>query len=271
MPPATAHEPDPAALRDLAVAVAEEAGALLRRRLAVARTAVGTKSSPTDMVTEVDRESEALILDRLRAARPDDAVLAEEGGETDGTSGVVWVVDPLDGTTNYLYGFPAFAVSIAARVGGRTVAGAVHDAVHGETYAAATGMGATCDGRPITVSGATDIATALIGTGFAYDAARRARQAQTLTGVLPRVRDIRRAGSAALDLCWVACGRLDGYYEWGLGPWDLAAGELVVTEAGGVVTGLDGGPPRPGSVVAATPGIHAALLALVRDGPAAGP
>jgi myo-inositol-1(or 4)-monophosphatase len=252
-------------LRDLAVAVAESAGALLRRRLAEVRTDVATKSSPTDMVTEVDRESEELIVGRLLTARPGDGVLAEEGGETGGSTGVVWVVDPLDGTTNYLYGFPAFAVSVAARYGGVTVAGAVHDAVHGETFAAARGRGATCNGRPIRVSGQTDLATALVGTGFAYDAGRRARQAATLVRVLPRVRDIRRAGSAALDLCWVACGRLDGYYEWGLGPWDLAAGELVVAEAGGVVTGLDGGPPRPGSVVAATPGIHAALVALVGD------
>ena len=229
------------ALLALAVEVAEEAGALLAERLHTVRALVETKSSVTDMVTEVDRDAEALIVGRILARRPDDAVLGEEGGERPGTSGVRWVIDPLDGTTNYLYGFPAYAVSVAAERDGVSLVGVVRDAARGETFAAALGQGTTVDGHPATVSTKADLATALIGTGFAYARDERARQADVLRAVLPEVRDVRRAGAAAIDLCWVACGRLDGYYERGLQPWDLAAGALAVEEAGGRFTTMEDG------------------------------
>jgi myo-inositol-1(or 4)-monophosphatase len=255
--------PAPPALLELAEAVAREAGALLRDGLARDRATVDTKSTRTDMVTEMDRAAEALIVQRLLAARPDDGILGEEGTDRPGTSGVRWVVDPLDGTTNYLYALPGFAVSIAAEVQGAVVAGVVYDVVHDELFAATRGGGATRDGAPIAVSGASDLALALVATGFAYDASRRARQAEALVPVLPRIRDVRRFGAAAVDLCSVACGRVDAYYERGLAAWDLAAGELIASEAGAVVTDFHGGPAVAGAVVAATPAIADELRALL--------
>lgn len=222
------------ALYTLAVHLATEAGTLLAERRTLVRQLVETKSSRTDMVTEVDWAAETLIVEQLGAERPHDGILGEEGGERRGTSGVRWVIDPLDGTTNYLYGFPAYGVSIAAELDGQTVAGAVHDAVHGETFSAARGRGARCNGTPIAVSAADTLSTALVATGFGYDAARRALQGQVLAQVVAAMRDMRRAGAAALDLCWLACGRVDAFYEHGLEPWDIAAGELIVREAGGL-------------------------------------
>jgi myo-inositol-1(or 4)-monophosphatase len=257
--------PDPEELRALAERVARSAGALLRDGMDRVRLEVGTKSTGTDMVTEMDRASEALIEAELLAARPDDGILGEEGANFSGTSGVRWVVDPLDGTTNYLYGFPGFNVSIAAEVEGRAVAGAVYDVVRDELFSAHAGGGATRDGTAIAPSDAADLGQALVGTGFSYDAERRRTQAEVLVRVLPRVRDIRRQGAAALDLCSVACGRLDAYYERGLAPWDLAAGGLVATESGVVLTDLAGGAPRADSVLAAAPGVAAALLELLAD------
>lgn len=254
---------DHLALRALAEATARETGALLLAHLDEARTDVQTKSTGTDMVSEVDRAAEALIVERLLTARPADGMVGEEGTDLPGTSGVRWIVDPLDGTTNYLYGLPGFGVSIAAEHEGTVVAAAVLDVVRGELYAATKGGGATRDGRPIRASAAAELATALVATGFSYESARRERQAAVLVEVLPRVRDIRRFGAAAVDLCLVACGRVDAYYERGLAPWDLAAGELIAAEAGAVITGFDGGPARAGSVVAAAPGIAAELLALL--------
>ncbi len=218
------------------------------------------------MVSDADRASEALIVSGILAARPDDAILAEEGAARAGTSGVRWVIDPLDGTTNYLYGIPAWVVSIAAEVDGVVEVGVVADPSHGEVFSAVRGeamarSGAWCNGVPISVSGATVLATSLIGTGFAYRSARRAEQALALPRLLPAVRDVRRLGAAALDLCLVACGRLDGYFETGLQPWDMAAGVLIAAMAGAVVCGYDGGPPSTASVVASAPGISAGLLA----------
>ncbi len=261
-PPVTATS-DLDDLRTLAERVARRAGALLLDGAGRVRAEVSTKSTGTDMVTEMDRASEALITDGLLGARPHDGILGEEGVDIAGTSGVRWVVDPLDGTTNYLYGFPGFNVSIAAEVDGQAAVGVVYDVVRDELFSAARGTGATRDGQPIRPSGATELWHALLGTGFAYDPDRRRRQAQVLVDVLPQVRDVRRQGAAALDLCSVACGRLDAYYERGLAPWDLAAGGLIATEAGAVVTDLDGAAPVAGSVVAATPGIAAALLDLL--------
>ncbi len=233
------------------------------------RLDVSTKSSGTDMVSEMDRAAEALIVKGILAARPDDAILGEETGAREGTSGVRWVIDPLDGTTNYLYRQPAWAVSVAAEVDGQVVAGAVCSPALGDTFTAAIGAGAWCNGQPIAASGATDLASALVGTGFGYAASRRALQAAVLPHLLPLVRDIRRYGVASLDLCWVACGRLDGYFEAGGQPWDVAAGLLIAAEAGAVASGLDGGPVAPESVMVAAPGVATALFdLLVRAGAA---
>jgi myo-inositol-1(or 4)-monophosphatase len=245
---ATPDAPAPDELLELAVELATKAGHLLQQGQARVRTVVETKSTRTDMVTEMDRASEALIADALRRRRPDDAVVGEEGTAASGLTGVEWVVDPLDGTTNYLYDFPSWAVSIAAEVDGQPCVGVVHDPVHQETFTAIRGGGAFLNGTRLAVAGAPDLATALVGTGFAYDAAARRRQAEELALILPSVRDIRRAGSAASDLCWVGAGRLDAYYERGTQHWDRAAGSLVATEAGAVFDILD-----DGTVLAAVP------------------
>jgi myo-inositol-1(or 4)-monophosphatase len=225
--------------------------------------AVGTKSSSTDMVSEADLAAQERILSILHAERPDDAVLGEEAGEDrPGTTGLRWVVDPLDGTTNFLYRYPQWAVSVAVEDDQGPVAGCVYDPHREEAFVATRGGGAHLAGRPIHVSDADDAATALIATGFAYDAARRARQAEQLTRVIGQVRDIRRGGSAALDLAWTACGRLDGYYESGLQPWDWAAGSLLVAEAGGRCE-VSPGPLGVEQMVAAGPGLYPQLAALV--------
>lgn len=254
-----AEQPSGRDLLPLALAAAVAAGVLLRDGQASAPRDVTTKTSLTDMVSELDRASEALISDMVLAARPGDAILGEEGGLTGAaTSAVRWVVDPLDGTTNYLYGYPGWAVSIAAEVDGDVVAGVVHDPTHAETYSAVRGEGAWCNGRALRVSATPTLATALVGTGFGYDAAVRARQGREVAHVLPCVRDIRRAGAASIDLCWVAGGRLDAYYERGLQPWDWAAGMLVAREAGATVTVL-----ADGTAVAAPPQLHQALVDLL--------
>jgi myo-inositol-1(or 4)-monophosphatase len=246
----------PAALRDLAVQVAEEAGQMLAEALPRMRTTVASKSTPTDMVTEMDRAAEELIVRRLRKARPDDGLLGEEGAARTGTSGVTWVIDPLDGTTNYLYRIPAFAVSIAAEVEGRPVAGVVHNPVLRETYAAAVREGATLNGAPLRLGDPPPLPSALVGTGFGYDPTRRAEQAKVVASLIGHVRDIRRFGSAALDLCALAVGRLDIYFEQGLQPWDLAAGALVASEAGAVLGTLDGeGWPTNEMTIAAHPAL----------------
>lgn len=223
---------------------------------------VDTKSSATDMVSEADREAEAAIAELLRTERPDDGLVGEEGADESSASGRHWVVDPLDGTTNYLYRFPAWAVSVALEDADGGLVGVVHDPVAGETFAAERGAGARLNGEPIRVNETGDLARALIGTGFGYDADVRAGQAEVLRGLLPRVRDIRRAGAAALDLCFVAAGRLDGYYERGIHRWDYAAGALIVREAGGEVVELEGG--RFG-LAAGPPGIVRQLADLVRE------
>jgi myo-inositol-1(or 4)-monophosphatase len=261
--PDDAWDGDPAALLDLALAVTRPAAEHLRRVLADPREEVSTKSSPTDVVTEADRASERLVVDALRAARPDDAVVAEEGGARAGTSGVTWVLDPLDGTTNYLFRIPAYAVSLAAQVRGEAVAAVVLDPSRGEEFTALRGRGSWCNGVALRASRQDDLSRALVGTGFSYDAERRRRQAVVLAQVLPAVRDIRRVGSAALDLCWVACGRLDAYYEKGLGPWDHAAGELVAREAGARTGDLDGGPVSTEFALACSPALHDELAALL--------
>jgi myo-inositol-1(or 4)-monophosphatase len=254
---------DSAPLLELALRLARDASALLIEGRTRRLLDVHTKSSATDMVTAMDRASEALIVAGLRAARPRDAIVGEEGTADTGTSGVRWLVDPLDGTTNYFYGYPAFAVSIAAEVDDEVVAGAVVDACTGEAFTARKGDGAWCNGVPMRVNDQSEVANALVGTGFSYLAARRQRQARVLETVLPEVRDIRRAGSAALDMCWVACGRLDAFYEKGLGPWDLAAGALIAAQAGARTGDLTGGPPTTEFVLAAAPALFDDLRGLL--------
>jgi len=255
--------PTSIALAGVAVEVAEAAGLVLRAGVGRARLGVETKSSDTDMVTDVDRASEALVARLLAARRPDDGLLGEEGATRPSSSGVTWVVDPLDGTTNYLYGLHPSGVSVAAATAHGVLAGAVHDPWRAETFWAAAGRGAWLDTTPLRRRGGPALAEALLGTGFAYDARRRAAQAAALRTVLPAVRDIRRAGAAAVDLCWVAAGRLDGFYEAGLQPWDHAAALLVVREAGARAEELPGRDGYLPTVVAAAPGLFDPLVALL--------
>jgi myo-inositol-1(or 4)-monophosphatase len=247
-----AARPADAELLDLAAATAREAAALVARGRATATAHVDVKSSPVDMVTAVDWACEELITARLLGARPDDGLLGEEGGERTGTSGVRWIVDPIDGTTNFVYGLPAYAVSIAAEVDGQVRAGAVLNAATGELFTATAGGGAQLAGggaqlvrgsvAPVRLTGSRPVSLeqALVATGFGYRAELRRRQGAVVAGLLPQVRDIRRYGSSALDLCTAAAGRVDAYYELDLSPWDHAAGALVAAEAGLVVTGLPG-------------------------------
>ncbi|WP_338068466.1 inositol monophosphatase family protein [Oerskovia turbata] len=235
-----------AGLRALAERMAREAGALVRDGRPEHVEVAATKSSAVDVVTAMDAESEALLRRVIARERPDDAILGEEEGASAGTSGLTWVIDPIDGTVNYLYSVASYAISVAVVAGPpdpaewTVLAGAVHSIVDGRTWTAGLGAGATLDGEPVAVNPAGPLATSLVGTGFGYDADRRRHQAQVLVDVLPQVRDIRRLGSAAIDLCLVATGSLDLYYERGLNPWDLAAGALVAQEAGARVTGLRG-------------------------------
>jgi myo-inositol-1(or 4)-monophosphatase len=253
-------------LLSLAVDIAREAGELVVRRRAEAPVEVAaTKSSPTDVVTASDTAAERLVRQRIEAARPGDALLGEEGGSTGGHGRVRWVVDPIDGTVNYLYGIPAYAVSIAAEVDGSVVAGVVRNPVSGETWTALAGEGAWLDDRPVRVGSTTDPGQALVGTGFAYDERTRANQALQVARLLPKVRDIRRIGAASLDLCAVATGRLDAFVEQGLKPWDLAAGGLVAREAGARVAGLDGAEAGEHLVVVANPELWDSLQELLRE------
>lgn len=249
----------------LATRLAAEAANLLVNGLGNARSEVGTKTSDTDMVTDMDRASEVLIAEGILAARPADGIVGEEGADHAGSSGVCWIIDPIDGTTNYLYGLPGFAVSIAVEVDGVTAAGVVHDPLHDDVFSATRGGGARRNGEPISVSGKRDLPTALVATGFAYSPETRLRQARVLEEVLPRVRDVRRAGAASVDLCSVACGRLDAYYESGLARWDLAAGALIASEAGATLGDLMGGPPSATFTLAANPALFAPMRDLLRE------
>lgn len=237
-------------LLELAVATAREAGRMLVDGQSGV-SVVQTKSSPTDIVTEMDNKADTLVSRRLLDARPDDALLTEESGESSGKSGVRWVVDPIDGTVNYLYGMSDWAVSIAAEVDGVTVAGVVEAPRRGETFTAVRGQGAWRNGEAIFCNRDVPLDRALVATGFGYAAGRRARQARILLGVLPHIRDIRRAGSAALDVCSVACGWVDAYYERGINAWDIGAAGLIAEEAGARVGGLDGEPASPEMTIAA--------------------
>ena len=255
------------AFLDLATRLAREAGALALQMRAGVET-LPTKSSPTDVVTAADRAVERLLVDGIRAERPGDGVLGEEGASDDGTTGVRWVIDPIDGTVNYLYGLPSWGVSVGVEVEGEAVAGAVFVPVRGELFTAVRGGGAFLDGRPIRCTSVTSLEQTLVATGFGYDARRRAAQSRILPSLLPVVRDIRREGAGALDLCSVAAGRVDAYYEQGLSPWDLCAGGVIATEAGARVEGLHGKPAGGDLVVAAGPGVFDALHDILAAGDA---
>jgi myo-inositol-1(or 4)-monophosphatase len=239
---------------------------------AAGSAAVRAKSSPTDPVTLADTETEQLIRDRLAQIRPGEAILGEEGGATHTGGTVRWVVDPIDGTVNFLYGIPTYAVSVAAQVDGVSVAGAVADVAGGQIYSAAVGLGAEVlldggDRQQLRCSRAHELLMALVSTGFSYSPQRRLAQAAVLAQLLPEVRDVRRLGSAALDLCMVASGRLDAHYEHGLNEWDWAAGALIAAEAGAVVLLPGAQDPGAGLLLAAAPGVAAHLIeALDRAG-----
>ena len=272
--------PDPELLAELervAVEVALEAGRLVLEERPDDLGVAKTKSTATDVVTVMDQRAQDLLRARLQAARPDDGFLGEEEGGTTARSEITWVVDPIDGTVNYLYGIPAYAVSVAAVVGDpavagawRPVAGAVVNPVTGELFRARLGAGAwltvrDAEARRLDVGEPPELGQALTGTGFGYEPDRRRWQAAVLVEVLPQVRDIRRHGSAALDICAITTGTLDCYSERGLNAWDMAAAWLVLTEAGGAFTGLDGAPPSPDMVVGGAPALQAELARVVRD------
>jgi myo-inositol-1(or 4)-monophosphatase len=226
---------------------------------------IETKSSPTDLVSQVDREAERLIVERLRELRPHDAVLGEEGALGQGTSGVRWVIDPLDGTTNYIYGYPAYAVSIAVEVDRQPQIGVVFDSSAGCMYRAISGFGAVCDDQPLHVREQPALATALVATGFSYEAAQRELQGAVVARVLGQVRDIRRGGTAALDLCHVAAGHVDAYWELDLSPWDFAAGSVIARAAGAEVAFPDAAHGHGPAVVAAHSSLMPAFLELLHD------
>jgi myo-inositol-1(or 4)-monophosphatase len=255
--------PTPDELLAVARVVASEAATLIVDGLSRVRSTIETKTTATDVVTEMDRAAEAQICNALRRLRPDDAMIGEEGTTDPGTSGVQWIVDPIDGTTNYLYGYPGFAVSVAAALAGEVVAGVVVDPLHRDVFAASKGGGARRNDEPIAASQQTDVGQSLVATGFSYEPTRRRRQAEVLVTVLPAVRDIRRMGAAAVDLCSVACGRIDAFYEKGLARWDYAAGALVASEAGATVGDLDGGPASTAFTLASAPGVFDEMRALL--------
>ncbi len=277
-PGRSAGLPEAAALAGLAQSIAEEAAGMLVGRHGRPRE-VQTKTSPTDVVTEMDRAAEDLIRRRILAVRPGDAILGEEGGQTDGGA-VRWVVDPLDGTVNYLYGLPDWAVSIAAEVAGTVVAGVVCAPLRRATYVATLGGGAWLQSGwlpaplRLTCNAGVQLTDALVATGFSYLAGQRAEQGTVVAGLLPAVRDIRRGGSAALDLCALAAGQVDAYYEQGVHAWDIAAGGLVAREAGAQMGGLRGDAAGEAMTMAASPPLfaelHAALTRLMARAGAAG-
>jgi myo-inositol-1(or 4)-monophosphatase len=249
------------ALLDVALEAARAAADELRARFGGRIAGVHTKSTPTDLVSEADVAAESAIRAVLARRRPRDSILAEEGGETEGGE-LRWVVDPLDGTINFLFGVPVFAVSVACENASGSLAGVVLDPIRDECFAATRSGPALLNGSPVAGSDRSELSTAMVATGFAYDAAVRARQAAVLVRVLPSVRDIRRAGAAALDLSWCACGRYDAYYERGLHAWDLAAGGLIAARAGLSLRSLAATNDDPAGVVAAPPGMIDALYGL---------
>jgi myo-inositol-1(or 4)-monophosphatase len=264
--PRRAAGTDDAGLLELACRLATQAGALAARgRRAAMSTGLATvtKSSATDLVTAHDRAAEQLIVEGLRAERPDDAIVGEEGTSVGGTSGHEWFIDPIDGTTNFVYGLASWSTSVAVARDAEMIAGAVYVPVTDELFAARAGHGATLNGEPIRCSEREDLALALVATGFAYAPGARVVQAERVARLIGSIRDVRRLGSAAIDLCHVASGRVDAYYEEHLNAWDAAAGELIAREAGAVTSDFAGGRADPSNLVAAGPRLHSQLLDLL--------
>lgn len=251
--------------------IALRAGELAKLRRSEGVSVAASKSSSVDIVTEADRETERLIRGALADARPDDGFYGEESGAEKGTSGLTWIVDPIDGTVNFLYGIPHYAVSIAVVEGEpdpltwTALAGCVVNPASGEVFTASRGGGAFLCDQPIRVAPSVDLSEALVATGFAYDSRMRGRQGHLVAELLPLVRDIRRQGTASLDLSFVACGRVNAYFERTLSPWDHAAGALIAREAGATVKGLDGAAPSRDFILAAQPDVAAALEATLRQ------
>jgi myo-inositol-1(or 4)-monophosphatase len=260
----TISQVNPDDLLALARRAAHEAGSLVSRTPGRSVRA-STKSSPTDFVTEMDRASEQLIREIIVTARPDDGLIGEEESPRPSRSGISWLIDPIDGTTNYLRGLPNFSISIAAVTADEALVGVVHDPTLDETFAAVRNRGATLNDAPVACS-ATPLAEAVVGTGFGYSPAERAEQAGLLGAVLPAVGDIRRVGSAAVSLCWVACGRLDAFYEAGLEPWDFAAGALIAHEAGADVHGGEPSQADGAMIIVSAPSVTAGLRRILASG-----
>lgn len=253
-------------LRDLAADIARAAGVVAFNGRRSGETLEGVaKSTSTDLVTKFDRQAESMIVAALRAARPDDAIIGEEGANQPGTSGYAWHIDPIDGTTNFVYDLPGWAVSVGVEFDGAAVAGAVYVPTLDEMFAAAANGGATMNGLPISTSPQRDLALALVCTGFSYESATRQTQGDRVARMIPHIRDLRRLGAASVDCCYVACGRLDAYFEENVKSWDIMAGELIAREAGAVSSDFAGASARPAEFLVAAPGIHAAMLELVND------
>ena len=262
-PPATPATSLHQQLRALACELACNAGALVFEGRRLGLDSVDTKSTPTDMVTEFDKAAEAMIVAGLRATRPDDAIVGEEGTSIAGTSGISWLIDPIDGTTNFYYALPGYAVSIAAADPDGAVVGAVYVPATNELFSAARGLGATLNDQSIGCSRTDALSHALVATGFSYQPAIRRQQIARLQHMIGEVRDIRRLGAASVDLCYAAAGRVDAYFEENLGPWDFAAGELIAREAGCLSGDFSGGPVRTAQVLVANPKLFEPLRALI--------
>jgi myo-inositol-1(or 4)-monophosphatase len=249
----------PVDLRNFARELAMGAGDILRTYAQHARTSIDTKSSSVDLVTDADKASEHFLVDAIRNRRPDDGILGEEGTNVPSSSGVQWIIDPLDGTTNFVYSIPFYAVSIGAYADGVPTAGAVYNPILDEMYTASIGGGASLNDTPLQTNAYVSLDKTLVATGFAYSADLRAEHGNRVAQLLPHIRDIRRCGAAALDLCGVASGRVDAYVEQSVQLWDVAAGTIIATEAGARVTGWDGTLPAP-TVIAAPSPLYEELL-----------
>lgn len=256
-----------AELLEIAKRAASLAAAVHRRAMEGGDFNAETKRSTYDLVTEIDREAERELVNVIRAARPDDEILGEEGASFKGSSGVRWILDPLDGTTNFVHRYPAHSVAVGVEIGGRRAIGVVHDTSLNKVYTGVVGEGATCDGKPIAVRNERHLERALVGTGFLPDADVRRLQADLLRQILPRVRDVRRSGCPSLDICAVASGTLDAFYECGLGQWDIAAAAAIAEAAGAAVLLLDSRDlPKPFLVVANAKLTSALVALLVETG-----
>jgi myo-inositol-1(or 4)-monophosphatase len=252
-------------LRSVAEQLARAAGDMALAGRRIGDVTATTKSSPTDMVTQYDKASEDMITAGLRELRPHDGIIGEEGASREGTSGITWHIDPIDGTSNFYFDIPMWAVSIGAVDESGPLAGAVYAPALGDMFTAARGEGAVLNGAPIAVRNNTLLSDALVCTGFSYRANERAVHARRVASMVTQIRDIRRFGAAAIDLCFVACGRYDVYFEEHLHSWDLIAGQIIATESGAIVTNYAGEPVTPQQVLASQPGVHAAMIQLIAD------